>query len=394
MSHWLIRHGHQVSLLVEHGDNWAQNLPPEAQCIVLGDQFRELYYFLHAKRLWRSLGVAAPDVIKSFDIGSSWIACQLAAAMGKECKVIAGMYGAFFFNWYYAVESLPPWSSGRIYLRNFLRCIPASGRLVCGIDQVEDLEGVHGESCILWPTPIDTKVFDHATRRAKWGKIVSVGRMDVMKPYNLYMVDVIQELREKGYDVTWSVYGTGDREQSVRQRIQEKGLDQVIKLEGTVPYRLFWQVLSDAYVFVGMGTSVLEAALFGVPNVVALAYDRIGLTYGPSYVAPSGSMAPSLALPPHLKVADEIERILRLTPENYQIEQERVRSHVQPHEIDKSMNSFLQLVRDAEPFKRRADLYLANYPRWLLHKVVNRLKTERLRGHPEAPLYGTQKTAS
>ncbi len=44
--------------------------------------------------------------------------------------------------------------------------------------------------------------------------------------------------------------------------LKEEGLQAVISVEGTVPYPWFWQALSDAYIFVGMGTALLEAALF------------------------------------------------------------------------------------------------------------------------------------
>ena len=54
MSRWLTRNGHQVTLLVETGGSWTEVLPPEARCITLGDRFRELYYYLHAGRLWNS----------------------------------------------------------------------------------------------------------------------------------------------------------------------------------------------------------------------------------------------------------------------------------------------------------------------------------------------------
>jgi glycosyltransferase involved in cell wall biosynthesis len=389
MSRWLVNHGHQVCLLVERGDNWVETLPKEARCIVLGDRFRELYFYFHARQLWHSLRLAKPDVIKSFHLGSSFIATQLAGIIGNDCKVIAGLYGSFFFNWYHRPATMRPWSDRRLYLANYLRCIPPNARLVCGVDQIEDLEQVHGQKSVLWPTPIDTAVFESATRKPRRGKIVSVGRMDVMKQYNLYMVDVVKELLRRGHEVSWTVYGTGDYEPALRKRVAEEGLQGVISLEGTVPYTRFWQALSDAYVFVGMGTAVLEAALFRVPNVVALAYDRQGLTYGPTYVAPPGSMTPALTHPPTLKVVDEIDRIMRLNPEAYRAEEDLVRQQVQPHQIDASMERFLQLVGEAGVARQSRFLQLTNYALWLVRRAINRRSGEEGVRHPEAPIYGT-----
>ena len=192
-----------------------------------------------------------------------------------------------------------------------------------------------------------------------------------MKEYNLYMIDVVKELIRRGHDVTWSVYGEGPYEAEMRQRIKQEGLESVISLEGTVPYERFWQVLQDAYVFVGMGTAILEAALFGVPNVGAIGYERQGLTFGPSHRLPSGSIGQLSVNPPRLKVVDEIERILKFNSTEYDAEQDAVCRHVQVHTMEQSMTRFLELVRQADPIKRRQPtLYLANYPLYLVNRAL------------------------
>jgi len=393
MTHWLLKHGHTVSVLTERDDHWSGTLPHEVRCIALGEKFRELYYYHHAKSIWSSLGLSKPDVIKGFDLPSSWIACELATMLGHDCKVIAGMYASFLFKWYYAPRALKPFDSTKLFLGNYLECIPANARLVCGIDQVEELELTHGEKCILWPIPIDPACFAPASRKPKWGKIVSVGRLCAMKEYNFYMIDVVRELRERGHAVTWTVYGGGEYEAEMRRRIQAAGLGDVISMEGSIPYRQLWQALSDAHVFVGMGTSMLEAAYFKVPNVYAVAYDRVGLTYGPLYNAPLGSIGPGLARAPTMKVSDEIERILRLSPEAYQTEEESNYRHVQHNEIGTSMNRFLQLVREAGPVRKSKFRYLLNYPRWIADRFSAGLSAEKMTAHPDAPFYGTATTS-
>lgn len=381
MSRWLTENNHQVTLLAEQPGKWTDLLPRSVKCVVLDKQFPKLYYYFHAKRLWESLGIEKPNVIKSFDIASSWIACQLAGIIRNDCKVIAGIYNPSIFNWYWAPGSLPPWSPKRIYLRNYLKYVPASARVFCGVDQLEELEEVHHQKGILWPIPIDTTQFEPASRKPKWGKIVSVGRLSPMKEYNLYLFDVVKTLRDRGYDVNWSVYGTGEYEATMRERIRKAHLEPYIFMEGTVPYARFRKVLEDAYVFVGMGTSILEAAMFKVPNVTANAYEREGLTCGPVYNFPPGSIGPGYA-PPKLKVADEIERILRLSQTEYRAEEAKVGASVAAHEMENSMNCFLQIVREAEPAASKKSLYFANYPLWPVRRVMNRLAVPREIGHP------------
>jgi hypothetical protein len=384
MSRWLVSHGHEVSLLVEQGENWTETLPTGVRCVALGSDFRKLYYYFHAKRLWESLGISQPDIIKSFCLGSSWIACQLAEIVGDDCKVIAGMYGSLLFKWYYSLETLSPWDPARLMVANYLRCIPTKARVVCGMDQILELEEVYHQSAVLWPIPLDASWFETATRKPKWGKIASVGKLGPMKDYNFYMIDVVKELRRKGHNVTWSTFGTGSYETQIRERVQKEGLQDVISLEGELAYHRFWQALSDAYVFVGMGTAILEAAMFKVPNVNALAYDRTGVTSGPVYRIPPGSIGPALDAPPKLKVSDEIERILLLSPEDYEKEGNLNYEHVKCHEIEASMNQFLRLAQDAPVTRRNKALYLANYPRWFIHRAA-RILGSRPRGpaHPD-----------
>src|SRR6266850_1170401 len=164
MSRWLVRNGHQVTLLVKDNKHWASLLPKETRCVALGERFRELDYYFHAKRLLDSLGIAKPDVIKSFDIPSAWCASQLATATGNDCKVLAGVYNPYLFKHQYAPKTLSFWDAETLYMKNFLESVPETARLFCGVDQIDELEQVHRQTGVLWPLPIDEKEFDPAPR--------------------------------------------------------------------------------------------------------------------------------------------------------------------------------------------------------------------------------------
>jgi len=376
MSRWLVANGHQVTVLTESLRNWGDLLPKEAHALELGDRFRQLYYYFHGQNVLAEFGVRPPDVIKSFDLQSSWVACQLAARAGNGCRVIAGIYNPNVFKSQYTGDAMAFWTVESLHLRNFLQSIPASARVFCWAEDMKELEEIHGQQAVLWPLPIDTRQFHPAAHRAKRGNIVSVGRLSVMKEYNLYMIDIVRDLVRKGHEVSWTVYGDGKYESQMRENIRRHGLENVITLKGSIPYERLWQALSDAYVFVGMGTAVLEAALFGIPVVTARPYDREGMTCGPLYQFPPGCVQFSDPAQPLLKVADEIERVLCLTPEGYRAEQEKIRAYVQMYEMDSSMQRFLKLVREAEPFSRRMGLYLMNYPLHLIRRFKRRLDND------------------
>ena len=374
VSRWLVENGHEVTVLTDSEQNLGDLLSRQTRCIALGEDFRDLCYYYHAERLWKRLNIPSPNVIKSFNLRASWIACQLAAIAGNACKVIAGIYAPNVFKVDYGPERTAYWMVERLHLKNFIDNIPSSARVFCWADDMEEFNEVYHQRGVLWPLPIDTKQFLPAVRRPRWGNLVSIGRISFMKEYNLYMIDIVRSLREKGYDVTWSVYGEGTYEPEVRRRIKDQHLEGVIQLHGLLPYEKFWQALEDAYVFVGMGTAILEASFFGVPNVFARPYDREGWTYGPVYRLPLGYTVPLDGSQPSLKVIDEIERVLRLSPTEYAAEEARVRKHVQGHDFETGMQHFLKLVQEAESFARRTSLYLANYPLYFVR---------RMKGHPD-----------
>ena len=380
MSRWLIKRGNQVTFLVNKVEDWKNLIPKEVLVFPIGKRYSQLYYYFHAAKIFKECGITSPDVIKSFDIESSWIACQLALQFGNRCKVIAGNYNPRVFR-DFAKAGWPAWEGESMIFRNYLRSIPASARLFCSCDQLDELADLHHQTGLLWPLPIDANEFHPSVRRPKPGKIVSVGRLSPMKEYNFYMIDVVKKLLEKGHRVTWSVYGKGEFEGPMRDRIREQKLEKAITIEGEVPYNRFWQVLEDAALFIGMGTSIFEASLFRVPNVTAAPFDLEGWTWGPVHRFPKGSFGPADFAPPRLKVVDEIERILNLSPEAYRAEGEAVYRHVQDHEINASMQRFLDIVRDAEPITSKRWYFWANYPCWFLRRASkNRPTPHRAHG--------------
>lgn len=344
MSHWLVNHGHQVTIITAFDDKWGALLPPGVRCIALGDRYWRLCYYFHAKRLWRSWNLPRPDVIKSFnwELRTAWIGYQLALIAGV--KTVAGFYAPR-----HMMRELPH----DFHLRSYLHNIPAGARIFMSPEQIEELEESHGQGGELWLLPVDTSQFLPATRKPNWGNIVSIGRLDDMKGYNLYMIEAVDELIRRGHKVTWTVHGAGQYEAEMREMIRARKLEGAITLAGAMPYERCRQVLAEAYVFVGMGTTILEASMFGVPNVLALAFDRKGLTYGPIYRMPLGSVGDTREPPPTLTVADEIERILKLTPSEYEAECEHVRQYAQPYESDVSMQRLVEIVEAAPPPRRR-----------------------------------------
>ena len=143
-------------------------------------------------------------------------------------------------------------------------------------------------------SPIHKLSLDHSDavwqpRESNVFKIVSIGRITKFKPYNFGALDVVESMVEKNIAVHWSIWGHGDESELLEKAIRDRGLSSYVTFEGELPYSQFKPVALDADLFVGMGTAALEAALMGVPTVVALTWSRLG-TYGFLHQCPVDSI--------------------------------------------------------------------------------------------------------
>ena len=362
MTAFLIAEGHEVYLLTTSTRSWAQVLSPSVKCRELGSRFRDLFYPIRCDKIWQMTGFPRPDVIKTFDLPTSWCGCLLASRFGSATRLVAGIYNPYVFD--HSKGGQHFMNGWKLYLRNYLKNIPNESRLACDPAIQMELKMMHGPEQLIefWPLPIESERFRKIIRKPVWGRIVSVGRLAPMKEYNVYMIDVVKSLRSSGLDVHWDVYGDGAYRETLERLIQREDLSRHIKLHGEIDYNRFPEILSTAYVFVGMGTSILEASFGSVPNVLALAYDTAGNTYGPIYEVPFGGIGQTIdGRPPDRKVENEIRRILGLTREDYGVEAARVSRSVERYDLRDRMADFECFVANARPPKRSTLLYFMNY---------------------------------
>jgi glycosyltransferase involved in cell wall biosynthesis len=372
MSNWLLAKGHKVTLLTNTARE-SRGLFHEGIMIKeLGGELSQLCFYYKARRVWATLQIERPDVIKAFDLAASWIASVLSSVISPAPKAVFGNYFPYIIP-----KNRNPLRhlNSRFFLLN-LRENFADGSIVCmSEEQICEFRQYVGKdrSLKFWPLPVEDPIKNGSPRTPKWGRIVSVGRLAPMKEYNIYMVDVVNNLRQNGYPVTWTVFGEGKFAEVMKARIATLGLESAIELKGWLAYHQFAEAMKDAYVFVGMGTSIIEAALCGVPSVVALAHDMSSITYGPLYRFRFGNCGELMDRSPDTRVEVEIERILRLRDNEYEAESKRTREYARAYTMDGSMDRFLRIVADASTPKTSHMLlhwyYFHSLIRWLQQKI-------------------------
>jgi glycosyltransferase involved in cell wall biosynthesis len=134
------------------------------------------------------------------------------------------------------------------------------------------------EGSPIFPVPVDEHPLRGSTAAAT--KIVSVGRLVDFKRYTFAVVDAVIALRRQGHDVTYDIYGHGPEEVALRKYINRHSAHGFVTVRGVLPHDRFNEVVAEYGVFVGMGSAALEAALLGVPTLLAIEGEARPLCHG------------------------------------------------------------------------------------------------------------------
>ena len=383
MTRWLVREKHKVTILSNEIDVGFKQLCDPETCFI---SHKRGPYALGSRdecaKVINEHGLCAPEVIKAYD-PESWLeAGVLCRCLNPNPKVLAGDYLPLFPK---ATRKTIRGTRNRLCLRYFLKELSYKNRIFISNEQkLECMSRVGSEvDGHLWPLPLEVSRLRKAPRVPQKGVLVSVGRLSPMKEYNFYMVDVVDELRRKGHEVTWDVYGDGPDEQAIISTIQNRGLQKVIRLHGRLPYEKLADALKPAFAFIGMGTAAAEAAACGVPVVVAIAHDRLGVTYGRISMLPFGNMGDRIAGQPTRRVVDELRTLLDLSAKAYEIAAQEDTDYVQQYDMDLRMGQFMKIVDQASPVPISKLLTLSYIVHMRLEQML-RFTSTRCRGVPSS----------
>jgi glycosyltransferase involved in cell wall biosynthesis len=131
------------------------------------------------------------------------------------------------------------------------------------------------------PLPILIPEKEVQTRPVNKSRIVSIGRITNFKTYNFTMLNALEALANKGIFVEYHIYGDGEQRAELEKVLLTKPLiKNNVFLHDSLPYEEIGNILLDAFIFVGMGTALLEAVSYGVPALVAIINEKQALTYG------------------------------------------------------------------------------------------------------------------
>ncbi|MES2288363.1 MAG: glycosyltransferase [Pseudomonadota bacterium] len=101
-------------------------------------------------------------------------------------------------------------------------------------------------------------------------RIVSVGNFTPFKTYHFTLPNVIAQLRDAGYAIEWTIFGDGLERSKIENHIIQAGVADIVRLAGQIDYARFPDEVGAADLYIGAGTTLIEASALGVPSVVAI----------------------------------------------------------------------------------------------------------------------------
>lgn len=209
-----------------------------------------------------------------------WASFLLRLFNRKKCKIILGAHQTEIFCQKYNIFQLH-----RKILQNFIsKKIPKENFIFVNSAVMKTHASRLGidlnESPII-PLFVDLSRYKYKDRSLLPKKIiVSIGRISPYKTYNFSFLDVMKKLLEEGYDLEWRIYGDGENFSKLESAISKLGLKNHVKLFGNLDYSRFEDVLEEAFVYLGSGTTLIEAAACGVPSLSTIEYSLEPLSYG------------------------------------------------------------------------------------------------------------------
>ncbi len=127
----------------------------------------------------------------------------------------------------------------------------------------------------------ENAVFTKQRDFSKPFSIVTIGRfVDFKLESILAMIDTVDALNEEGLQVQYDIYGEGPSHSKLIDYLRQKKHADEIAVKEAFDFRHFYDVIKSYDMFFGMGSAVIQAAIAGIPPLIAIQGERSPHSYG------------------------------------------------------------------------------------------------------------------
>lgn len=300
----------------------------------------------------RSVGtLAEADVLFACSLESLLLAALVQEHLLPSARIVAGVFSPREYCWKTS-RLKRRWSQhlserlvGRLPAQNFAFSMESMAR------QTGECLGRDLSAAPLLPIPIDTERFRPTPdRRVDPSKIVSVTRLAPYYTHHAAMIRVIRDLRDAGHDFEYHAYGDGPTRGALEADVRRLGVEGAVFFHGTVEYERLADVLGDAFLYVGMGTALLEAAACGVPALVGIDSHPGAATYGFVHETVGTDLGSHVPDHPEYPIEERILWLAGRSNDEYRQVERATRARAEEFGADRVIPRFVDIVGGALPF--------------------------------------------
>ncbi|MGY0616932.1 glycosyltransferase [Vibrio sp. FJH11] len=208
-------------------------------------------------------------------------------------------------------------------------------------------------SCSINPIPV--KLLNHrelSEPPKEPLRVLTISRIEpIMKGYLFHLPKIIEQF-SLSTDVKLEIYGNGtDKdEQELRKKIKELNLPpgSSVNFLGPIDHKDITKVLEDAWVYIGMGTTVIEASSMGVPSIVATAYNENGCSVGYYKDMKFGDVGESVSTYQNIPISKMLDELLTKDVREYKELSNECYINSLSHSPDKCVERFESVFKNAK----------------------------------------------
>lgn len=340
--------GHAVTIIYPSKDggdeNYINEISKKAKIIFIESSHP---IFLNYRK---DLQLENYDVVFCVGLRALMISLVIMDEYRLNSKLVMGVFHPREYCWHSKYTRYP-----KLLGWTVLNCIPLENIFFMNHATAQahtECSGRDFASCPIIQLPIDIQRFRSMQRnKIIRKKIVSIGTINNFKPYPFSVIDTIFELSGKGYSFEYHIYGEGPLKEELLTYIKTKKLQNRVFIHGWLSYDRFSEPLADAFVFIGMGTALLEAAACGVPSMIAIESNIKPTTYGYVHHRTSFNIGEVERDDPGYSIGDQLEWLYKLDADAYQMECIKSKYWVENNfSINNVMKKFVEALKATKDF--------------------------------------------
>lgn len=179
---------------------------------------------------------------------------------------------------------------------------------------------------------------------AQTNRIVSIGRLISWKTYTSHIIDTIKELQKEGINLYFDSYGDGEEKSNLEKKVVDLELSEFVKFNKEIPYQSFKDVVKNNLLFIGAGTSLIEASSLGIPSLIGIENNPNNTSYGFLHDTKGYSYQEKQLNLQERKMSFFIKKLLEMDDKEYKNECKKAKERAKDFSIDITVDSFIKLV--------------------------------------------------